>query len=293
MKNIINVAAKLFLGAFVCFAAAPAPGDSATRFPYIDVRYPSGTLSIQAYLYKPSGDGPFPAVIYNHGARHGNERRSVPFEHIGKLLVEAGYVVLVPERRGYGRSDGLTWSEEVGDDRDRVVPRLQTETDDALAALDYLRALPFADLKRAGIMGWSFGGIVSMFAISRSAAFAVSVNQAGGALTWNGNPNVRSALIAAAGKASTPTLFQVAQNDRTTLSISTLADIYNQRGVAHRAVIYEPFAPVRPAPGTPPGHQVFSAQGVHVWEKDVLEFLGRYLDKATGGMGPVESRKPQ
>lgn len=289
----ISTAAKLFSSALACLTAAAAPCQPATTAPYADVRYPSGNLSIQAYLYKPPGDGPFPVVIYNHGSRAGNERRSTPFEHVGKLLTEAGYVVLVPERRGYGRSDGATLSEEVGGNRQRLVPRLEAEAGDVLAALDYLRAQPFADMKRAGIMGWSYGGIVTMFAISRSAAFAAAIDQAGGALTWNGNANVRSALIAAAEKAATPTLFQVAQNDRTTLSISTLADIFKQRGVVHRAVVYEPFTPSRPATDTPPGHQVFSAQGVHVWQKDLLEFLGRYLGKRNGGVSPLESMKPQ
>lgn len=253
------------------------------RSSYTDLRYPRGSLSIQAYLYKPAGDGPFPVVIYNHGARHGNERRPTPQPYIGELLTRAGYVALVPERRGYGRSEGPTSSEEIGGERARVVPRLQAETDDVLAALDYLRPLPFVDAKRIGIMGWSYGGIVSMFAIGRSAAFAVAVDQAGGALTWNGNPDVRGALVAAAGTAATPTLFQVAQNDRTTASITTLAEIFKQRGVPHRAVVYEPFAPRRASPDTPPGHRLFSAEGVSVWENDVIEFLGRYLDKSGGG----------
>jgi dienelactone hydrolase len=184
---------------------------------------------------------------------------------------------LVSERRGYGRSDGSTSSEEVGNDRRRVVPRLQAETGDVLAALDYLRAQPFADMKRIGLMGWSYGGIVTMFAVSRSTEFAVAVNQAGGALSWNGNPELRSALMAAAEKATTPILLQVAKNDRTTSSITTLTGIFNKRGVPHREVIYEPFKTSRGDPDTPPGHKVFSSDGIHVWEKDVLDFLGRYL----------------
>ena len=113
--------------------------------------------------------------------------------------------------------------------------------------------------------------------------FSVAVNQAGGALTWNGNVHIRDALIAAAGKATTPTLFQVAQNDRTTASITTLAEILKKRGISHRAVIYEPFTPQRRDLDTPPGHRVFSAEGMNVWEKDTLEFLGHYLGVTTTG----------
>jgi len=50
-------------------------------------------------------------------------------------------------------------------------------------------------------------------------------------------------------------------------------------------IVYEPFTPQQVSwPGefnTAPGHEVFRAQGMHVWEKDVLEFLGRYLGAAS------------
>src|SRR5262245_4296415 len=252
---------------------------------YTEVFYVSGGLRIQAYLYKPEGDGPFPAVIYNHGSRNGRERQSVPFEHIGRLLTNAGYVTLVSERRGYGRSDGIAWPEDVGKKQGRVVTRLDQETEDVLAAVDFLRRQAFVDAKCLGIMGWSFGGIVTMFAVSRSTAFVVAVDQAGGALTWNGNPDIRAALTAAAQKTTTPTLLQVAENDRTTDSITTVAKILEKRGVPHRMVIYPPFTAGESSSfgAGAAGHTVFSERGRHVWSADVLEFLGRYLTRAAPG----------
>jgi dienelactone hydrolase len=264
------------LAVFLRLGVPAAESHAAARHAYTEFFYPSGSLRIQAYLYKPYGHGPFPVILYNHGSRAGHERESLPQGHIGNLLTRAGYAVLVSERRGYGRSDGPPSSEEVGNDRRRVVPRLQAETDDVLAALDYLRAQPYADMKRIGIMGWSYGGIVTMFAVSRSSAFAVAVNQAGGALSWE-NREVSGALKAAAEKSTTPVLLQVAKNDRTTSSITTLAEILDKRGVPHRAVIYEPFQTNRGDRKTPAGHKVFSSDGIQVWEKDVLEFLGHYL----------------
>src|SRR5262245_55308560 len=250
-----------------------AAGSVASEAVHTEVFYPSGSLRIQAYIYKPDGDGPFPIVIYNHGSRDGRERVSIPQRYIGRMLVSAGYVVFVPERRGYGKSEGITWREEVRTEF-QLVPRLQRETDDVLAGVDYLRTLPFADTKRIGIMGWSFGGVVTMFAVSRSGVFAAAVDQAGGALSWT-NSDLRGALIAAALKGTTPTLFLVAQNDRTVASIITLADIFKKRGTPHRSVIYAPW-PSGASAGTL-GHAIFSADGAAVWEADVVEFLGRYL----------------
>jgi len=267
----------LALVGLLCSLAASRTSESASATASSELFFPSGNLKIQAYLYRPSGDGPFPAVIYNHGSRRGNERRPTPRRYIGDLLTRAGFVALVVERRGYGRSDGATLTEEVDGNWRRLVPRLQAETDDVLAARSFLAGQPFVDPQRIGVMGWSYGGIVTMFAVSRSRDFAVAVDQAGAALTWNGIPSIRSALIAAAEKSTTPTLFMVAENDRTTDSITALAEIYKRRDVAHRAVIYEPFSPQGPASDTPPGHRVFSAQGVKTWGNDVVDFLGRYL----------------
>jgi hypothetical protein len=94
---------------------------------------------------------------------------------------------------------------------------------------------------------------------------------------------VRSALTDAAEKSTTPALFLVAENDATTDSITTLAEIYKRRGIPHRVVIYQPFTPQQGDVSVGPGHRVFSAQGMPVWEKDVLEFLGRYLGATSTG----------
>ena len=243
--------------------------------PYSEVFYRSGDLKIQAYLYKPEGDGPFPVVIYNHGSRQGRERRSVPWEFVGRMLTGAGFVALVPERRGYGRSDGLTYSEDVAHD---LIRRLQSETDDVLAAVEYLKDVPFADTTKLGVMGWSFGGIVTMFAISRSSAFRVAVDQAGGAQTWSNNASVRSALVAAAQRTNTPVLLMVANSDSTTESVTTLAKHLQARNAPHKLIVYSSSMPIR---GNPEllnlGHRIFSEQGSPIWRDDVVEFLSRYL----------------
>lgn len=300
--SMMRVSTTLLLGVCLCLVAAAAQSQSPADSAYTEVFYPSGSLRIHTYLYKPSGDGPFPVVIYNHGSRSGRPRRPEPNEYIGRLLTQAGYAVLIPERRGYGDSEGPTLAEAIGNDfGQRYVVRMEAETDDVFATVDYLRTLPFVDTKRIGIMGFSGGGVVTMFAIRRSTAFAVAINQAGAAGVWNISAEMRSALIAAAEKATTPALLLVAQNDRTTDSITTLAEIFKRRGMSHRMVVYEPFTPQRTDGvvtmgfNTAPGHDVFRVQGVHVWERDVIEFLARYLGAASteapSGADPPKSQQ--
>jgi len=193
------------------------------------------------------------------------------------MLAHNGYVVLVPERRGYGKSDGATFSESVGEDRGpRFVARVQDETDDMLAAVEFVKTLPYADAKRMGVMGWSFGGIVSVFAASRSSAFRAVVDQAGAALTWDHSPAMQAALKDAARKIRIPLLGMVAKNDRTTESVQAVVREAETHGATTQLIVYPPFTP-QDAAGVAPGHAIFGKEGWRIWEGDVSAFLAKYL----------------
>jgi dienelactone hydrolase len=299
-ENTIVRWTKRCLILLLALGLTQAPTESAADpLPYTEVFYPSGPLRIQAYLYRPPGSGPFPLVIYNHGSRANRERESWHFSYVGRVLLQSGYAVLVPERRGYGRSDGLTFSEEIGQetgpspvgsrrgtpdpaDSPHFVGRLQAESDDVLAALHFLTTLPFIDRSRLGIMGWSFGGIVTMFTASRSGAFRAAVNQAGGALVWDRSAALRTALLAAASQVHPPVLLMVAENDRTTASVTTLANTLRAHNPATELIIYPPFTPSRNPGNIAPGHLIFSEEGSTSWENDVRTFLAKHL----GGGAP-------
>lgn len=263
--------------AVMTWAASASAQNGDRRAGYETVFYTSGNLKIEAYVYKPEGAGPFPVVIYNHGSRAGHEREERPFAYVGEMLVRSGYVVVVPERRGYAKSDGATFGETVGDDRGpRFVTRVQEETDDVLAAREFAKTLPYVDTARMGVMGWSFGGIVSVFAASRSNAFRAVVDQAGAALTWDHSPPMQDALRDAARKIKIPLLGMVAQNDRTTDSVKTVVHEAEKHGATTKLVVYPPFEP-KDAGGIAPGHLIFSKEGCQIWEADVKEFLAKYL----------------
>jgi dienelactone hydrolase len=269
------------LGSALVLAGAPStvsaqPAGEGKR-PYTQVFYESGKLRIEGYLYRPPGDGPFPVIVYNHGSREGAERSERPFPFIGNLLTAAGYAVLVPERRGYGQSDGMTFQEEVGRDAGATfIRRLQAESDDVLAAVDYLKTVPGVDASRIGIMGWSFGGIVSVFTASRSERFFAVVDQAGGALTWSRSRDLRSALPEAAGRIHAPVLCMAAENDATTASVKSVCEAVRSRGGSASLMIYPPFTPPQPATHTAPGHALFGVHGVSHWGKDVVAFFDQH-----------------
>jgi len=60
------------------------------------VAFPSGALTLHGFLYRPRGDGPFPAVVFNHGSER------LPGDKRGQAMFYAshGFVLFVPHRRG-------------------------------------------------------------------------------------------------------------------------------------------------------------------------------------------------
>jgi hypothetical protein len=75
---MMRASTALLLGVFFWLVSTPAFSQSPANSAYTEVFYPSGGLRIHAFLYKPVGDGPFPIVIYNHGARSGRPRHPEP-----------------------------------------------------------------------------------------------------------------------------------------------------------------------------------------------------------------------
>jgi len=90
-----------FLFVFVSAAtfAQNPPTHSANVVSFTDEK-----LTLGGLLYKPEGDGPFPALLYNHGSAPGM-RNNQAFEMIGPLFVEHGWVFFAPYRRGQGLSE--------------------------------------------------------------------------------------------------------------------------------------------------------------------------------------------
>jgi dienelactone hydrolase len=252
--------------------------------------YKNGGLNIEAYWYKPEGNGPFPLVIYNHGSRAGQERTEIPFRWLANVLQANGFAVLVPERRGYGKSDGQTFREEVGHDLGQILMRrFREEASDVLAGLDYLKeassrsnslllAAGVIDFKRVAIMGWSHGGVISILAASEKHDFAALINQAGAALTWNRSPTLQNELTAAARRIKIPALCMDAENDATTDAAKAVGDAVKSSGQFERTIIYPAFTPTSNPNNIAPGHLIFSMQGISIWQDDVLTFLRNRLN---------------
>jgi dienelactone hydrolase len=250
-------------------AQTPQPSDYATSF------YVRDGLRLQSYLYLPAEGTAAPLVVYHHGSRIGADRLERPFPWLAHVLTAAGYAVLVPERRGYGKSDGKTFTEEVGRDRGMAfLARLQAETDDALAAIDDVLKTHAdrIDSRRVAMVGWSFGGIVSVLGGARNPRFAAIVVQAPGSLNWDQSPVLRTALLDAAGRIRAPLQCLVAANDATIESAKQVCARAAAGGTSATFKLYPAFRPPSPS-NIPDGHLLFTNDGLQFWKEDVLAFL--------------------
>lgn len=129
------------------------------------------SLAIPCIYYKPKGipaGTRVPALLFMHGGPGGQSRLSYSAEI--QFLVNHGYAVLAVNNRG---SSGYGKSFFMADDRKHGDADLK----DCIAARGYLATLPEIDPEKIGIMGGSYGGYLTMAALTYSPeTFKVGVN---------------------------------------------------------------------------------------------------------------------
>lgn len=237
------------------------------------LEFKSGTLELKGFVWKPLGEGPFPALLWNHGS----EKRPGAVKTVAPYFVSRGYVFFVPHRRGQGRSPGPYIMDELnqaGSRRERgrlLVDLHETHLQDQLAALRYLQALSYVDKNRIAVMGFSFGGIQTMLAVERGPGYRVAVNCSGAAETWRGSSNLRSRLTTAASKATMPVFFLQAENDYDLTPNRALSEAVRKSGRPVEAKVYPAFGS-----GPREGHS-FCVRGADIWAPDVVKFIETYM----------------
>lgn len=131
----------------------PLPRVCYITFPSVAEDQP---LTIAAQLRIPAGDGKVPAVVIVHGTSGVDSRGT----YHAAALNDAGIATLEPDMWSARGLHGGTG--EAG--RPESVPETLP---DAYGALLYLASRPEIDPQRIGIMGFSWGGVVSMLTATR------------------------------------------------------------------------------------------------------------------------------
>ena len=124
-------------------------------------------VGVEAWLYPPAEREPgkrYPVVVYLHGGPESFDGEYFDEGLENQVFPAAGIAVLRVNYRG-STSYGELFSSAIRADWGRL------ELADVLAALDQAALLPWVDGTRVGIGGWSYGGIVTLWAVGHSDRF--------------------------------------------------------------------------------------------------------------------------
>jgi dienelactone hydrolase len=112
---------------------------------------PAAPRQVPAWLWRPAGDGPFPAMVLLHGC-HGV---SASTQAWGRWFRDRGYVALVVDSWApRGIADGCLPTSPDLPSSERF--------DDAIGAVRWLQGRPDVAPERIGVVGWSNGGVFAM-----------------------------------------------------------------------------------------------------------------------------------
>ncbi|MEO8795501.1 MAG: S9 family peptidase [Daejeonella sp.] len=185
---------------------------------------------VSGLFYTPAGmkADKLPFILFIHGGPVAQDEFS--FDLSRQMLAAQGYAVAAVNYRG-SNGRGIAFSKSIYADWGNL------EVKDLLGATDYLIEQGWIDPNRLGIGGWSYGGILTDYAIATNTRFKAAVSGAGSAmqlsmygidqylLQWNeevGLPWEKEGLdrylklsypFTHADRIKTPTLFMVGQND--------------------------------------------------------------------------------
>jgi dipeptidyl aminopeptidase/acylaminoacyl peptidase len=115
-------------------------------------------LRFYSYIFYPKGldkSKKYPLLVFPHGGVHANF--SSYYRYIVKELLLQGYVIIATEYRG---------STGYGGGYYREIDYGGLETEDVYAGRQYMiENYSFVDTNRIGILGWSHGGLITLFNI--------------------------------------------------------------------------------------------------------------------------------
>ncbi|MGI8335255.1 S9 family peptidase [Actinomadura scrupuli] len=116
--------------------------------------------TVHAFLYRPHGDGPFPAVMSIHGGPEMQERPEYLRAGLYQYLLAHGIAILAPNVAG-SSGYGLAFQTCIYRDWGGIDLRDWEDSAAHLAALDWI------DPSRIAVMGGSYGGFATLSCLSR------------------------------------------------------------------------------------------------------------------------------
>ncbi len=245
-------------------SCAQAAREEIMRVPY------DWSWTLETTIFKPNGPGPFPLVILNHGKDFGDARKQKRYRGypIAREFTKRGYMVVMPMRLGFSKSDGVY--KQYGCD---MVKDGYIQAESVAPVVEYFKKQTDVDSNRIVMIGYSYGGVVSIAygaaypnSVMGIVSFAGGFKKTSGGCLWD--VELSKAYAEFGGKNKTPQLWIYANND--SLFSPTMVDrmyrSFRSPSVPTRAVILDNFED--------DGHKLFEdPDGVDLWLPEVEYFF--------------------
>lgn len=142
-------------------AQDPWAGYQQPIFEAGSIKAADGITDLYYRMVKPADFNPekkYPTVIYVYGGPHANNVQASwhwASRSWETYMAQKGYIIFILDNRGSqyrGRDFEQATFHQLG----------QIEMQDQMKGVEYLRTLPYIDMNRLGVHGWSFGGFMTI-----------------------------------------------------------------------------------------------------------------------------------
>ena len=142
-------------------AEDPWAGYEQPIFECGSIKAADGVTDLYYRMVKPYNFNPtqkYPTVVYVYGGPHANNVQASwhwASRSWETYMAQKGYIVFILDNRGSqyrGRAFEQATFHQLG----------QIEMQDQMKGVDYLHTLPYVDMNRLGVHGWSFGGFMTI-----------------------------------------------------------------------------------------------------------------------------------
>lgn len=187
------------------------------------VSFASGGVPVQAYLSRPKGGGPFPAVVVIHENRGLLEH----FKDVARRLAKLGYAALAVDLASH---EGGTAKYRDLAEVTAILGRTPAEQMVGMlnAGVRHLQGLPFVRRDRIGVMGFCFGGGMTWRLATQNADLRAAVPFYGSNPPLLDVAKIKAAVLAIYGE----------QDTRINAGIPAVREAMQKANVRHEIVIY-------------------------------------------------------
>lgn len=160
-RNIETVNTSTAVRCLIFSAQDPWKGYAVPEFSCGTIKAADGKTDLYYRMVKPVGFNPdkkYPTVIYVYGGPHAHNvdaRWHWMSRSWETYMAQKGYLLFILDNRG---------SENRGSEFEQATFRHlgQEEMKDQMKGVEFLKTLPYVDMDRLGVHGWSFGGFMTI-----------------------------------------------------------------------------------------------------------------------------------